>query len=117
MKSVADIMEKVQELTEKGILKWDQDPMGFGAFYVDISNNRLSVRQWTDQNDGSCGITVSLNSGTDHDSMLDNIVVNEYSGKYDYFQAFFNSARRSALDVESTISDIEKQLSELSRKR
>jgi len=49
--------------------------------------------------------------------MLDNIVINEYSGKYDYFQAFFNSARRSALDVESTISDIEKQLSELSRNR
>lgn len=116
MKSVADIMDEVQNLTEDNSLTWEQD-MSASSFYVDIGDVRLKVWQWTDENDGSSGISVMLSGGKVHETVLDHITVSEYSGKFDKYKDFFNVARRSALQVDSKIADIQKALSKLSQKK
>lgn len=117
MRSVTDILEKIQELTEMSKLRWEQD--NFAArpvFILDFGNNRLRVWDWTDENDGSSGVSIQLTRGANYDQVIDFVSANEFNANFEKYNGFLGVARRSALNVDSAISEIEQQLQSLSRK-
>lgn len=116
MRSVMDIIGQVRQLTEDGSLKWDQGLMST-TFDVKISKYILTTWTWTDQDDGTSGVSVRLSHGGTDGTVLDDIAVDQYSPKYDELYSFYKAARRNALNVNSEISELQKDLSSLAMKQ
>lgn len=71
----------------------------------------LQVQRWTDPDSSMQGITVELK--TDQGLFLDEARADQFDPKYEELVKFYDTARRSALNVETAIEDVEKVLAKL----
>jgi hypothetical protein len=113
MKSVVDILDTVQKLTEEGKLVWESSSPTH--FEVGLGKNKLTVWTWTDENDGSDGVSIAL-ARADTGKTLDFVNANEFSVKYEKYMNIFSVARRSAFKIDEEITQIEDYFSSLSKK-
>jgi hypothetical protein len=113
MQSVEDLIEPIKDATNAGDLEWKTDGRTFTATLGDY---KIVTWQWTDEHDGSSGISIGLREAKFEGEVLDTIVAGEYSTRYDRATDFFSMARRSALDVDNIVSALKRDLKALRSK-
>lgn len=84
------------------------------AFYVNVGKYTISTWEWSDQENDVEGYSVGIYEG---EKQLDFVRADPYSPRYSRLEDFYRMARRSALNVESIIDEIEKTLGKLQPKK
>ncbi len=109
MRSIEDLLDSFARATEEGRLAWQTD--GTEKYIAKLPRHRAVVWHWTDENDGTGGLTARL-EGEDG-KVLDTVSANEFSPKSVTLEKVFTAARRSAHNVGAVIDDVEKELASL----
>jgi hypothetical protein len=111
MRSIEDLLDSLITTTEESKLAWEREA---GERYIaSLPRHRIRVWQWTDENDGSAGITVQLLSKSG--DVLDYISADQFRSIFGDLGKLYLVARRSALGVSNVISEVEEELLALKR--
>jgi len=111
MRSVEDLLDSLITATEEGKLVWEQEPPK--RYSASLPRHKICVWQWTDDDDGSIGVTVQLLDR--YGEVLDYASADQYKSAFGELDKLHLAARRSALGVSNVISEVEKELSALRR--
>ena len=112
MKSIDDLLSIIRDLTYEEKLRWQHGEFP-NAFETDLSKYRVRVYEWTDEDDGTSGVSAQLYTGTGYGNILDSTSANEFNSKYPILHEVYVAARRSALNVSETIRGLEDVLKKL----
>jgi hypothetical protein len=104
MRTIEEMLPIVNQATLDGRLSWKKER---SKFLTTVGDYAISTWEWSDQNTDASGYSVDISRDG---SQIDYIAVDEYSSKYNSVQSLFQNARRSALNVEAVINDIERQI-------
>lgn len=111
MKTIEDLIPKLVEKTRQGALTWSKAETT-DNFKATLKNYLAQVWEWTDQEDGSEGISFSVKPIRNPEN-FDTIYYDKYSSKYNRLKELFDVARRSALNLDKMVDDIEAELDDL----
>lgn len=113
MQSIEDLIEPVVEATTAGSLRWKQE--GHSTFVLKLPRHIINVWSWSDDDDGSTGITAQLRLTNAANDLLDATSASEFSPRYNKLSTLLSNARRSALDVDSVIDSIKGEIENLKK--
>lgn len=100
-KRLLDLIPQIESATEKGEVTWSQESEHVFSAKV----GKYSVFSWSGEElDGANFFSASLRSG---DATLDSVTALEYEENFKPLSNFYACARRSALNVEAVIDEIE----------
>ncbi|MEI1251994.1 hypothetical protein [Rhizobium aouanii] len=109
MRTIDDILPTVQEATADGKLHWKDYDMP-ESYEAQIGPFLVRIWQWQDNDDDTSGYTVQLLRGS---KVMDTARASQYGSKFGLLEAVFEGARRSYLNVDEVIADLEGELAKL----
>lgn len=113
MQNIDDLIEPVTEAIGTGALKWQEEASS--SFSVRLPKHILDVWTGVDDDDGSSWVSIALRDRGAGNQVLDTTTASQFSPRYDRLLRFFQTARRSALNVDAVISSIKQDLVSLGR--
>jgi hypothetical protein len=112
MKSLLTIVPKLRQATNDEKLTWEKHQ--FTGYKCTLGANLVRIWQWSNSDSETTGISVNLQRGNDFaGEILDSIVADEYASAYEELLELYSAARRSALNVDAVISEIEAEIDKL----
>ncbi|MGO8468345.1 hypothetical protein AB9F45_27680 [Rhizobium leguminosarum] len=109
MRTIDDILPTVQEATAAGKLQWKENNIP-DSYLTQIGPFSVLIWQWQDNDDDTFGYSVQLLRGP---NVLDTARSSQYGSKFGLLEAVFEGARRSFLNVDEVIADLEGELAKL----
>ncbi|MCZ8377110.1 MAG: hypothetical protein O9342_17195 [Beijerinckiaceae bacterium] len=106
MKSIEDLLPLIDRKTRENSLKWSRETSD--SFYCKILHYKIRIWKWTDVNTDESGYSIAMIDKSNE--TIDSILASEYNTKYERMENVFSIARRSALNVDSVIEEIEEAL-------
>ncbi len=118
MRSIEDLVPEVTAATLDGRLRWRKTD-GFlpDAYWTTIQNFSILTYTWTTPDGEHSGYTVSLVRGVPNYPIdeLDTVADDEFGPKYSSVRTLYTAARRSALNVDVVVGELEAYLESLPR--
>ena len=112
MKTLEDIIPKITERTKDGSLKWETSPIT-DAYLAPLGKYYVRTWTWTDENDGTNGISIGLLKTKSESTFIETVYTDTFSTKYSRYEELHSYARRSALNLNKIIDDIDKELDDM----
>ena len=112
MRSLADLIPKLLAATNAKKLAWEKSVLGGQTFKTQLGEIEVGVWGWLDDStDQIEGVTANLvgKSG----QILDEVKRDEFAAGYNEVRELLLAARRSALNVEDVIADLDAKLDKL----
>ncbi|SRR4051794_20435277 len=104
-RSLLTLIPKLLVATASKKLKWSKHQAGYSVAIGEIT---ISVWTWSDMNSPeTSGASTQLSKGG---VVLDELISDEYDPNYRVVRDLYLAARRSALDVDNVIADIEQRI-------
>jgi hypothetical protein len=111
MRSLENLLESLANATEQDKLSWRNDSTD--TYVASLPNDYVVyVWQWFDEDSGTTGITAKLEQ---RGQLLDKVMADEFRSSFSALSRLYDSARRSANNIDAVIDDVEKVLSSLKR--
>jgi hypothetical protein len=111
MKSLQTLIPKLREATAEEKLKWETHK--WGGYTCNLGQNFIRVWEWSNPDSDATGVSVALLREKVSSDVLDAVVTDAYDSGYGETHELYLAARRSALNVDQVISEIEKALDKL----
>jgi hypothetical protein len=112
MKSLQTLIPKLVQATQNGKLNWEEHE--YGGYQCPLGSSTVRVWAWSNPDAEEQGISATLYHGRSLGAaVLDSVVANEFDSDHGTLSELFSVARRSALNVDKVISEIEDQLDNL----
>ena len=108
MRTLEDLVPKLIEKTKTGSVKWRQTELP-SKFDATVGRQEIVVWEWTDEDDETKGISIGIRSAGSP-GLADVIYYNSFSQNYQKLEDLHNSARRSALNVEKMVDELDAAL-------
>ena len=109
MRSLLTLTPKLLAATAQHKLVWSRHPPAGTAYSVSLGDVYVLVWEWTDGNSPeTSGVSAQLK--TSQEVILDAVICDEYDPNYRQVRDLYLAARRSALNVDSVIADIERKI-------
>lgn len=108
MRSIENLIPSIIEATHNGKLAWENN--WSTQYQTTLAGYHIQVWNWSDENDGSTGYSISLSRG---DQVVDTMRASEYGSNYGILETVFEAARRSYFRVDSIIDTLEDELTKI----
>jgi hypothetical protein len=111
MRKLLDLVPKMLDATEEGRLKWEPRTSNmFGCVLKD-----LTVQLWvfTDEESDTSGVGLSLSNPKRPFENMDTAIARDFESDYGLLFKLFSAARRSALNIDAVINDLDSELNNL----
>ena len=116
MKSIDDLLGILRDLTYEDKLRWEDDDALTNSFQAELPKYHVRIFEWTDEDDGTSGLTAQLFTGNGFGNVVDSSTANQFSSRYPTLLEVYIAARRSARNVSETIESLEEELKKLKKK-
>lgn len=112
MKSLDTLIPRLKQATLDGKLKWGKDQ--WSAYTCTLGKTSIKVWNWSSPEDDTTGVSVNLYRGnSSNGEVLDAVIADQFDSAYANVFELYSVARRSALNVDAVISEIEDELDKL----
>lgn len=108
MKTLEDLIPKITERTNDGTISWSPG-INDKTFKTKLGKYFLFVWKWSEP-DETEGISIGIKADEKDEVYLDVIGYDTYSFKHSKFEDFYMLARRSTLQLNKIIAEIEVEL-------
>jgi len=105
----SNLVSRIRDLTERGVLSWESLPYSTAGFRVDIGNTQ--VRLFLDETTFTSAVRFSIVNQASVE--IASFQVPATRPEYKKVKALWDTARHQALRVEETISAMERRLEQL----